>query len=116
MSKLPAGQYEPEVLREMTIPEMDIPEFKPHIKEDDIGDFSNRDKKVLLALSVIEQSLAHGLRWAQIHNRALREMEAELIRARLRQNEINWKFAAMKWFAVTLGAGVIAAVARKIFG
>lgn len=107
--------FETEVLREMTTPLLEVPEFRGHIKEEDVADLDRRDRKMLVAMSVIEQKTDFLIRAVRLNNRHQRLMEAESIRARNVQKEINWKFAAFKWIAVTAGAGIVAALISKVF-
>jgi len=108
-------KFTPEIERELTIPKMDIPQFEGHIKEADLPDFGARDKKMLIAISVIEQKLDFFIHWNQRVNRHLRQIQADSIVARAAQTEINWRFNATKWLVVTLGAGLIAALAAALF-
>lgn len=94
---------------------MEVPEFKGHIKEEDLPDFGARDKKMLIAISVIEQKLDFFIVWNQRVNRHLRQIQADSILARAAQTEINWRFKATKWLVVTLGAGSIAALLTVLF-
>lgn len=98
---IPEERFEPEIERRLTIPKIEIPEFKPFIKEADIADFTKRDQKMLLSMSKFEQMLDHLLRWQQIANGQMRSMQAEMIRRN------GWLWVVTKWIGITVGAGVI---------
>jgi len=121
--QLPEEKIEPEVLREMTIPLIVVDEkddFEAHIKEKDLVDFEERDKKILLAMSVIEQK-QDFLIWAvQMQNRNMRHLEAESIRQRhsaetqeVQQKVDSWKWSLIRWIGATIGAGILASIAKK---
>lgn len=113
MDDLPPETFGAEIARELTCPLMPNPEFKAHIREDELPDFDKRDKRMLLTLSVIEQKLDFSIKWMRIINRHARALEAEQVRARQVAKEINWRFALVKWLAVTGGAGIVAALLRR---
>src|SRR5438093_1059735 len=73
---------EQDVLREMTVQLITVPEFKPHIKAEDLEDFETRDQKVLLTMSLIEQKLDFTIKCILDLNRGQRQMEAQRIRQR----------------------------------
>ncbi len=101
---------------------LEIPDgnsFKGFVKESDLEGLETRDKKTIIAMSVLEQ-------WSEFHteaiveiNRHMRALEAdsvrritEVIRIKEEQKRQGWGLSAAKWFAVTLGAGVISTFLR----
>ena len=112
---VPDEDIPPEIQREMTIPVMTIPEFKPFIKEEDLEDFEERDKKMLLAMSVLEQRTDFIIHWLNIVNVSQRSIQAEQIRQRNEQRRAGILWSIFKWATVTLGAGAIAGLAKRAF-
>jgi len=109
------ADFPPEIERELTVPLMIIPEFSGHIKEDDLADFGARDKKMLIAVSIIEQKVDFFILWQQRINTHLRQMQAERIIARQEEKEIHWRFGAVKWLVITVGAGIIVSLVTYLF-
>jgi hypothetical protein len=121
---VPEERIEEEVSRELTIPLIEVreDEFEAYIKERDLADFNERDKKILLAMSVVEQKQNWLIYAIQIANRQMRHLQAETIRQRkvnekqeLQQKLDGWKWGLIKWIGMTLGAGVLASLAKKWF-
>lgn len=106
---------EPEIAREMTIEAIEIPKFEPSIRGEDLQDFGKRDQKMLLSFSVLEQKLNFVVDCFVSQNKHQRYLEAELIRQRKAQTKLNFRSAFTGWIGVTIGAGVIAAIIKKIF-
>lgn len=104
-----------EVQEAVTLPEMRVPDFQPHVKESDLADFDKRDKKMLLFCSVLEQKADFLIRQVQELNGHARRLEAEMVVTRRKQKEINWSHGVMKWVGVTLAAGLVAAILRAMF-
>lgn len=125
MNNLPEDKIEDEVARQMTVPRMEPPnekDFKPFIKPEDIDDFEDRDKRMLLAVSVLEQKLDFIIRWQVSTHRHLRMVEAEGIRHRMAQaarekedikTQLRWKI--LIWLSAVTGGGVVAAGIKKAF-
>ncbi len=122
MHKLPDEKIEPEVLREMTIPllELDPTDFEPYVKAKDLKDFTPRDQKILLAMSIFEQQNEVLLNTALLQNRQMRNLEADAIRRRNKDKEETaerkvdtWRWSLLKWIGATLGAGALAKYAFK---
>lgn len=107
------AQLDPDIEREMTVPPLHLPKFSPHIKEEDLEDFVERDKKMLLALSLVEQKQDFALEAAVLTNRQLRHVESELIRLRKTQSGLSFQGKVLKWTGVTAGAGLLAAMFKK---
>jgi hypothetical protein len=121
---VPEERIEEEVSRELTIPLIEVreDEFEAYIKERDLADFNERDKKILLAMSVVEQKQNWLIYAIQIANRQMRHLQAETIRQRkvnekqeLQQKLDSWKWGLIKWVSMTLGAGLLASLAKKWF-
>ena len=105
---------DPAIAREMTVPKLELPKFSPHIKPEDVDDFGERDKKMLLAFSLVEQKQDFTLDALIVTNRHLRHVESELIRLRRAQGKISFQGAVLKWTGVTAGAGLMAAMFKRI--
>lgn len=125
---------EPEVLREMTIPRMEIPAslFSPTLKPEDARLLMEapktmttewivqRDIKMLEAISVFQNIGGHLLESTQNITLQIRQLQAQIIRdrqAREREKPENWKrnlmFEAIKWLMMTVGAaGAVVMVER----
>jgi hypothetical protein len=99
---------EPDWEEDILIPPFEIPEFKPYIKPDDLDGLEERDRRVLLAMSVIEQKLDFALRRHQEISSHQRFIVRELGRVRRAQREVSRGFTLGKAIAVTLGAGLSA--------
>lgn len=104
--------------------EVPAPEdIKGYIKEDEIADLAKRDRKTILALSVVEQ-LNDWQTGALIEiDSNLRELDAkvarrdiELEQVRSQQKEESWKWGIVKWSTVTIMAAIISAFIRWLFG
>ena len=84
--EVPDENIEPEVLVRMTIPLLKVHagDFEPHIREEDLEDenFDKRDRKVLLAMSIVTQQQEFIFYAARMNNYYARHMEAAAIRAR----------------------------------
>jgi hypothetical protein len=110
----------PEIAREMVIPLMNIPkpdEWRGYIKEEDLADFDPKNKRILLAMSKMEQKEDFIIKWLQLANKHLRYFESELIQYRKRlENEDKerlkdkWKWALIAWIGTIAGAGIVAAL------
>jgi hypothetical protein len=119
---VPDERIEEEIARDLTIPLIEVreDEFEAYIKEKDLADFNERDKKILLAMSVVEQKQNWLIYAIQIANRQMRHVQAETIRQRKASDKkeadekVNkWQWAVVKWIGMTVGAGLIAAVVKK---
>jgi len=104
---------EPEVLREMTVAPLRVPDFSAHVKEKDLADFDKRDQKMLLTMSVMEQKQDFTIGQLVILNEQVRHQEAEQIRQRRLQTDTNWRLVIVKWVGLTAGAGAVAALIKK---
>jgi hypothetical protein len=88
-----------------SIPELKIPEFKPHISPEEVSTFTQRDQKLLLAFSVAAQQLEFILAYLKEENRYARSLEIEIIRLKIVVNELRtWqKTFKRRWvFALSL--------------
>lgn len=95
-------EKEEEVLdRELTTPLLVLPAFKPHIAKEDVEDFSNRDKKLLLAFSEVAQKVDWAVTTMVEENRYIRELEREVIKLR------RWKTRIMIRYSIYSGAIVL---------
>lgn len=118
---LPDENIEPEVLREMTIPRMVIPKFEGVVKEEDLAGFEGRDRKMLFAISRLEQKIDFSIRWSQLGNFYQRQIQAQLIRDKNalkeregieKENKLRLKI--IQWVGITFGAGAVAAFGRRL--
>lgn len=107
-------KIEPEILREMTVPPVEVPPFKPHIRAEDIDDFDERDKKVLLTMSVLEQKQDFSIETLVALSYHLRRLEAELIRYRNSNRKIGWQWEILKWAALIITSSLLVAVTNKV--
>lgn len=96
----------------MTIVPLELPTFEAHVKEKDLDDFEERDQRMLLAMSVIEQKQDFTLSNQQTMNGQLRYLEAELIRQR--KAKFNLPREILKWSGMTLSAAVILAMVEEL--
>lgn len=88
-----------------SIPELRIPEFKPHISPDEVATFTQRDQRLLLAFSVAAQQLEFMLACLKEGNQQMRKMEAENIKLRVVVSDLRkWKQSfKRRWiFALSL--------------
>lgn len=106
-------KFEPEVLREMTVAPLRVPDFSAHVKEKDLTDFDKRDQKMLLTISLMEQKQDFTIAQLVIMNEQVRRQEAEQIRQRRQQNDTNWRLVVVKWVGLTAGAGLLATLFKK---
>jgi hypothetical protein len=98
--------------RDLTIPKLKLPNFKPHINPEDIQDFNKRDQKLILAFSVASQNLDFLVEHAVQQNEHQRELERELIRVK------RWRRSMLKRQAI-IAAGItfaVTALASSFFG
>jgi hypothetical protein len=72
-----------------SIPELKIPEFKPHISPEEVSTFTQRDQKLLLAFSVAAQQLEFILAYLREENRYARALELEIIRLKIVVSELR---------------------------
>lgn len=127
LKKNPPASIEPEIANAMiTKGPLEVPapeDIKGYIKEDEIADLAKRDRKTILALSVVEQ-LNDWQTGALIEiDSNLRELDAkvarrdiELEQVRSQQKEESWKWGIVKWSTVTIMAAIISAFIRWLFG
>jgi len=128
---------EPEVLREMTIPRMEIPAslFNPTLTADDARLLMEapktmttewivqRDIKMLEAISVFQNVGNHLITAAQNMTLQIRQLQAQMIRdrqAREREKPESWKrnlmFEAIKWLLMTVGAAGAVVIVERWMG
>jgi hypothetical protein len=119
---IPEEDFDPEIARQLTIPRMVIPKFEAQIKEDDVKGISQRDHKLVFAMSKIEQYLDFALHWQRLNNYHQRQLQAEQIRQRTdhqkqrdEQNRMKWQWNIVHWVSVTVAASVLAAWIRTFF-
>lgn len=116
---------EPDIAQHLRIPQLRVPEdneFSGMVKAEDLIDLETRDRKTVLAMSVLEQ-------WSDWHTEHVvslyvyvRQLEAEVVRRKLdaarmkaSQEQYGWQMALAKWAAVTIVAGIISAWFRHAF-
>lgn len=105
-------------------------EFIGQIKETDLDGLEKRDRKVLLTMSIFGQWIDWIVQALIVQNRHQRHIEAEQIRlhdeiekARLATGaavatmekttaKMGWQWEFLRWVAMTIGAGLIAAGSR----
>ena len=110
-----------EIEREMTIKELAVPKdlSEPHLREEHLTDFDKRDQRMLMSMAVLQRQQAFTIETLVKMNQQMRYIEAEQIRQRREQRELNSQGKMIRWVSVTVGAGFIAAfvqiVARKLF-
>lgn len=118
---VPDERIEESVLRELTIPLLDFEQaFEPYIREMDVTDFDKRDKRILLALSVLEQKADYSIYCHRMLNFHLRALEAESIRLRRKASELaesesrtKWRWELLRWAGMILGAGVLTKILKS---
>lgn len=118
--EIPEERIEPEILALMTIPILKVApqDFEPHIKEEDLEDenFDKRDRKILLAMSVVTQQQDFIFYAARLNNYYARQQEAVSIRARKylerkiedieERGKLNWMEILKKALAYALASGL----------
>lgn len=109
---MPEG-FEPEIERQMTIEPLIVPKFEAHLREGDLVDLDRRDRRMILALSLMEQKQDFVIAQLVAMNCQLREIEAEQIRQKKSQTEINWRFELFKWASITAAAALLAAALKR---
>ena len=128
----PVEPAEPEIQKALIIKaDLSVPgpgAFKGYVSEDDLADIAKRDRKMLLALSIIEQYsdwqtqtivnlYAHVRtldRNAAIDRRDAVQSKKELAEAMAELAKQKATKAKFKWAGVTFGAGLIAALAKAL--
>lgn len=128
----PVEPAEPEIQKALIIKaDLNIPgpgAFKGYVSEDDLADIAKRDRKMLLALSIIEQYsdwqtqtivnlYAHVRvldRNACTDRRDAAQAKKELAEALAELAKQKVAKARLKWVGVTFGAGLIAATAKSL--
>jgi len=100
---------------ELTIQPLKIPDFKPHVSADDLIDFSKRDQRLLLAVSLIAQKVDFLIGEAQKDNEHKRRFEREIIKTRMWRRRVfaRWGLlaAAATFLATTFASGLIGRIA-----
>lgn len=112
----PADEIDLDVEIKPSIPELKIPEFKPHISPEEVSTFTQRDQKLLLAFSVAAQQLEFILAYLREENRYARALELEIIRLKIVVSELRtWQktfkrrwILALSLLVTTLTAGASA--------
>jgi hypothetical protein len=106
--------------KELIAQAFEIPSFKPYIKAEDLDGLEDRDRRLLLAISVLEQKIDFALRRLQENSHHQQHMERELLRMRASQQELKRGFSLTKGAALTLGAGISAELLhlgiKRLFG
>lgn len=97
---------------ERKVPELKLPDFHPHIKPEDLDDLEARDKRILLAFSLVEQKIDFVITVMQAHNQHIRYIEAEMIRQRRWQRKMGWKMTAVLSLALMIGTGLLGELCR----
>lgn len=99
-------------------PELEIPEFRAHIKPEDLDDLSDRDRRMLLALSVVEQKLDFVIDKIRSDYRHIRRIETAVIRSRAWQRTMSFRWGVAMTVAMVIGTGlstaVVSALAKKV--
>jgi hypothetical protein len=84
---------------DLTLRRLVLPNFEPRIKPADLEDFSSRDQRMLLAVSVIEQQLNFLVQQALAVNEHERRIEARLIKMERWRNSLSGPLAVLLWLA-----------------
>lgn len=116
--------------RETIIPELQIPdEFYGVLREEDVPEkkiLDERDKRILLSFSVMEQWRNWTIDTLIEQNRQLRHIEITSIRERKelqgklqkleeQQRETSTGYTILKWIGLCLGSAVIVSLIKLIF-
>lgn len=118
----PADQEDPDIANSMVSKEpLRLPTLKGHIREEDIADLAKRDRKTILAMSVMEQWIDWLVSVVVEQDNSIRQLDAEnarrkidLVKVREQQKEEGLKWALIKWSTVTILASVLAALIRVV--
>jgi hypothetical protein len=93
-----------------------------HIKEKDINDLVKRDKKTILALSVIDQWINWQTKTLIDQDATIRKLDAKLAqmetrleRAEDQQKEEGWNWGIVKWSTATIIAAILVSILRWAF-
>lgn len=97
-------------------------EFKGYIAEDEISDLAKRDRKTILAMSVIEQWNDWQTGAIIETHRLLRQLDAEVAKRKIesakikaQQEKQGWVWAIVKWTLTIGAAGFAGALFRWLF-
>ena len=97
---------------ERRVQDLRVPDFHAHIKPEDLDDLGERDRRLLLAFSLIEQKLDFVIASLQSHNAHLRYVELEMIRQRRWQRKMGWKMTVVMSVALMIGTGLLGELCR----
>lgn len=119
----PVNPQEPEIAAALTIRPLRIPEsFPGYIREGDLKDLAKRDRKVLLAMSILEQWNDWQTEQLEVARQHSIQSEAEIIRLKMKvsalektQTHQGWQWKVLIWLGVAFGAGLISALFRFLF-
>lgn len=103
---------------ELTIQPLKIPDFRPHISAEDLVDFSKRDQRLLLAVSLIAQKVDFLIEEVQKDNEHKRRFEREIIKTRIWRRRVFTRWAglaaAATFIATTFASGLLGRLAVLI--
>lgn len=122
---LPPDVQDPEIVHRLKVPLLLVPgkeEFKPKV---DVKDAKKYSEEMLVLLGGMDQ-LERWNDWQtevlRLHNRQLRNMEAEMIRREAvinsikeKQKEQGWSFSVGKWGLMILGSGLVTTALKALF-
>jgi hypothetical protein len=96
---------------DLSIPELTMPTFSPTIKPEDVDTFSQRDRRLLLGVSVMEQQLGFLCMVAVEGNKHLRMLERRTIRLERWRISISGPLGVVLWIA----SAALPFVIRELF-
>lgn len=121
----PANPLDPEIARAMVTWEIRIPseeQFEGSLTEEELAEIKDGNTKMLLAMSAAGKVIDWNTDTIVDVFKMVRLVDAELAREKIHrqkkedaeaEQQLVWK--VLKWIGVTVGAGVLSALAQKLF-
>ena len=82
---------------DLTLRPLVLPTFEPRLKPADLEDFSSRDQRLLLAVSIMEQQLNFLVQQAKTVNEHERRIEWRLVKMEHWRNNLSGPMAVAVW-------------------
>lgn len=84
---------------DLTIPRLEVPEFRAVVRPEDADNLSQRDRQLVLAVSVVEQKLDFLIEALVSNNRQARFLEGRLVRVEKWRRKLSGPINVFLWFA-----------------
>jgi hypothetical protein len=102
--------------KDLTIPMIKVPEFKPYIMKKDLEDFNNRDTETLFALNVVAQKVDWLIEKVVENNAQMREQQRSSMQLSRWQKSITLRLSLISGvitFLITITGGTVGGILKQ---